>query len=115
MPLSTYQNDSTCDLGAPLRPYSEKLPTRQPLKGCGGGEFSCVGSRGGREKRSSQRFFMKTGSAFMGLMKEKRIRAFGCEKKEAYAIFSSSLQKCPVFECPFFFSLNYKTGFNKLL
>lgn len=81
MPLSTYQNDSTCDLGAPLRPYSEKLPTRQPLKGCGGGEFSFVGSRGGGEKRSSQRIFMKTGSAFMGLMKEKRIRAFGCEKK----------------------------------
>lgn len=46
---------------------------------------------------------MKTGSAFMGLMKEKRIRAFGCEKKEAYAIFSSSIQKSPVFECPFFY------------
>ena len=102
MPLSTYQNDSTCDLGALGAHIQRKLPTRQPLKGCGGGEFSCVGSRGGREKRSSQRFFMKTGSAFMGLMKEKRIRAFGCEKKEAYAIFSSSLQKSPVFECPFF-------------
>jgi len=47
---------------------------------------------------------MKTGSAFMGLMKEKRIRAFGCEKKEAYAFFSSSIQKSPVFECPFFLS-----------
>jgi len=38
---------------------------------------------------------MKTGSAFMGLMKEKRIRVFGCEKKEAYAFFSSSIQKKP--------------------
>lgn len=66
MPLSTYQNDSTCDLGAPLRPYSEKLPTRQPLKGCGGGEFSCVGSRGGREKRSSQRFFYENRFCFYG-------------------------------------------------
>ena len=67
------------------------------------------------ERGVANGFVMKTGSAFMGLMKEKRIRAFGCEKKEAYAFFSSSLQKSPVFECPFFFSLNYKTGSNKLL
>lgn len=39
MPLSTYQNDSTCDLGAPLRPYSEKLPTRQPSKAVAAGSF----------------------------------------------------------------------------
>lgn len=62
--------------------------------------MSAVGE--GERNGVANGFVLKTGSAFMGLMKEKRIRAFGCEKKEAYAIFSSSLQKCPVFECPFF-------------
>lgn len=46
MPLSTYQNDSTCDLGAPLRPYSEKTPhAATPRKAVAAGSFrvSAVG------------------------------------------------------------------------
>lgn len=81
MPLSTYQNDSTCDLGAPLRPYSEKLPTRQPSKAVAAGSFRVSAVGEGERNGVANVFFMKTGSAFMGLMKEKRIRAFGCEKK----------------------------------
>lgn len=55
MPLSTYQNDSTCDLGAPLRPYSEKTPhAAAPRKAVAAGSFR-VSAVGEGERGSSQR------------------------------------------------------------
>ena len=65
MPLSTYQNDSTCDLGAPLRPYSEKTPhAAAPQRLWRRGVFVC--RRVGQEERNgvANGFVMKNKFCF---------------------------------------------------
>ena len=69
MPLSTYQNDSTCDLGAPLRPYSERTPhAAAPRKAVAAGSFRVSAGEGGGERNGvANGFVMKQVLLLSGL------------------------------------------------